>query len=514
MDLQGEHRLESRTRLMLRHTWLVMIAGILALVGFGAAAFYSLSRPTTLRVAVGPPNSEDVRVIQTLAQYFARERASIRLRLIVKDNSAESGPALDADQADVAVVRRDRGMPQDGRVVAILRKNVVVLVAPPPPPAPTPPPAAKTKAKPEKKAAAKAAKSGKKAKGKAAKKDSEAKDEDKEKEEKDEKEAAGPKKLEKIEELAGKRIAVIGRSEANLNVLQIILKQYEIPLDKVQIIQLGTTDVGPAIRESKIDAVMTVGPLSSRITADAVAAAGRDREPPSFLAIDAAEAIVQRFPVFESTEIPAGAFGGAPQRPPEAVETIGVTHYILARRTLDDATVGELTRLILGGRQTLAGEMPAIGKIEAPDTDKDAAVAVHPGAAAYVDGEQKTFFERYKYWIYYGLMLLSFFGSVAAWLMNYSKVGDRVEKSQSLDRLVGLMREARNVPTLEELDRIQAETDDILHRTIQDVVNNKLDQAGLQAFWLALEQTRGAIAVRRTTLTTTGESASLVPSAE
>src|SRR5262249_41413116 len=152
-----------------------------------------------------------------------------------------------------------------------------------------------------------AAKNGKKAKGKAAKKD-QAKDEDEEeeKDEKEEKKAAGPKKLEKIEELAGKRIAVIGRSEATRNVLELILKQYEIPLDKVQIIQPDTTDVGPAIRESKVDAVMTVGPTSSHISADAVAAAGRDREPPSFLAIDASEAIAQRFPVFEATEIPAG----------------------------------------------------------------------------------------------------------------------------------------------------------------------------------------------------------------
>jgi hypothetical protein len=158
--------------------------------------------------------------------------------------------------------------------------------------------------------------------------------------------------------------------------------------------------------------------------------------------------------------------------------------------------------------------MPAIGKIEAPDTDKDAAVAVHPGAAAYVDGEQKTFFERYNDWIYYGLMLLSFFGSVAAWLMNYSKVDDRVKKSQPLDRLIELMRQARSVPTLEALDRIQAETDDIFQSTIQNVENNKLDAAGLQAFSLALEQTRGAIAERRATLVTTGESTSLVPSAE
>src|SRR5262245_48180480 len=473
-----EDRVESRTRLMLRHTWLVTIAGILALAGLVAAAFYYSSQPTTLKIAVGPPNSEDVRVVQTIAQQLARERASIRLRILVKDGPIESSKAVDSGEADLAVVRRDRAMPQNGQAVAILRRNVVVFVAPPPPPAP---PAAATKGKrPAKKAAAK---------------DDESKKSGKDKDKDDE-----PKKLEKIEELVGKRIAVIGRTEANINLLNIILKQYEIAPEKVQVIQLDTTDVGPAIRESKVDAIMSVGPLSSRITADAVAAAARDQEAPSFLAIDASEAIVQRFPVYESTEIPAGAFGGAPQRPAEAVETIGVSHYIVARRTLDESTVGDFARLLFGARQVLSNDLPSVAKIEAPDTDKDAAVAVHPGAAAYIDGEQKSFFERYNDWIYYGLMILSFLGSATAWLMNYSKVDDRVQKLHALDQLMALIRAAREAPDVPALDRLQAEADDILQAAIQQVENNALDQAGLQAFSLALQQTRGAIADRRALL--------------
>src|SRR5262245_6609490 len=474
-----EDRVESRTRLMLRHTWLVTIAGVLALAGLVAAAFYYSSQPTTLKIAVGPPNSEDVRVVQTIAQQLARERASIRLRILVKDGPIESSKAVDSGDADLAVVRRDRAMPQNGQAVAILRRNVVVLVAPPPLP---PPPAAATKAKrPAKKAAAKDD-DGKKASAKEKDKDDE------------------PKKLEKIEELAGRRIEVIGRTEPNVNLLNSILKQYEIAPDKVQVIQLDTTDVGPAIRESKVDAVMSVGPSSSRITADAVAAAAREHEPPSFLAIDASEAIVQRFPVYESTEIPAGVFGGAPQRPAEAVETIGVSHYIVARRSLDESTVGEFARLLFGARQVLSNDLPSVAKIEAPDTDKDAAVAVHPGAAAYIDGEQKSFFERYNDWIYYGLMILSFLGSATAWLMNYSKVDDRVQKLHALDQLMDLIRAAREAPDVPALDRLQAEADEILQAAIQQVENNALDQAGLQAFSLALQQTRGAIADRRALL--------------
>jgi len=477
----AEDHIESRTRRMFRHTFLVVIGGGLAMTGLLAAGFYYASQPTILRVAVGPPNSDDLRVIQAIAQQFSRDRATIRLRVIVKDGPVQSAAALDAGEADLAVVRRDRGLPQAGQAVAILRKNLVVFIAPPPAPAPAAPKAAAKKAK---KPAAKET----------------AKDEDKKGGEKDKDEDV--KKL-KLEELAGKRIAVIGRTEANINLLNVILSQYAIPLDKVQITQLDTTDVGPAIRDSKVDVIMSVGPLGSRITADAVAAAARDREAPTFLAIDASEAIVERYPVYESTEIPAGAFGGAPQRPPEAVETIGFSHYIVARRTLDEAVVGDFARLLYGARQTLSNELPAIGKIEAPDTDKDAAVAVHPGAAAYLDGEQKSFFERYNDWIYYGLMILSFLGSAMAWLMNYSKADDRVDKLHALDRLLALIRTARATTDLETLNQIEAETDDILQSTIAQVENNKIDQAALQAFALALDQTRRAISDRRAALGST-----------
>src|SRR5262249_39678133 len=152
---------------------------------------------------------------------------------------------LDAGEVDVAVVRRDVAMPQKGQAVAILRKNLVVFIAPPPPPSPSPP--AASKAKRGKKAAAKPEEG---------------------------------KKIEKIDDLAGKRLAVIGRSEANINLLKVILKQYGIPLEKVEVVQLDTIDVGNKIRESKIDAIMSVGPLGSRVTSDAVAAASHDKEPP------------------------------------------------------------------------------------------------------------------------------------------------------------------------------------------------------------------------------------------
>ena len=64
-------------------------------------------------------------------------------------------------------------------------------------------------------------------------------------------------------------------------------------------------------------------------------------------------------------------------------------------------------------------EFPLAAKIETPDTDKDAFIPVHPGAAAFVDGEEKTFLDRYSDIIWWSLMGLSAMGSIGAWFAGY-----------------------------------------------------------------------------------------------
>ena len=138
---------------------------------------YFSTQPTELRFAVGPPNSEDTRVVQAIAAQFARDQPTSGC---ISRSSTAAPPAaaaaIDKGQADLAVVRRDSGMPKDGQAVAILRKNVVVFIVP---------------------SAAEPAKAAKAAKGKAksAKATPKAKKEP----------------IDKIEDLVGKRLGVVGR---------------------------------------------------------------------------------------------------------------------------------------------------------------------------------------------------------------------------------------------------------------------------------------------------------------
>ena len=92
-----------------------------------AHLFYAL-QPVTLRIAVGPPGSDDHKVIQAMAAAFASESRTVRLSPITTDGAVEALALLGAGKADLAVGRGDLEMPADAQAVAIVRKNVVVLV--------------------------------------------------------------------------------------------------------------------------------------------------------------------------------------------------------------------------------------------------------------------------------------------------------------------------------------------------------------------------------------------------
>jgi hypothetical protein len=351
------------------------------------------------------------------------------------------------------VVRGDLGIPANGQVVAILRHNVVMLLVPAP--------------------GARAPKDGHKPK---------------------------PVKIEKVEQLTGHRIGVVSRADANLQVLDVILRQYAIANSKVQVIVLDPNDVGAAIRDDKIDAILVTGPQTGKALADVVAAASSAKEAPTFLPIGESEAIEKRFPNYESTEIVANAFGGSPAKPPEGVETIGFMHYIIANQALREDVVANFAEHLYAARQTLATEISAPFKIEAPSTDKDATVPVHPGAAAYIDGNMKTFFDRYNDLLYWGVILLSFCGSATAGIAGYLRAGKRAHRSELLERLIELMQSARIAATPDVLDKLQAEADAILASTIREVELNAMEDRALTAFTLALDQARLAITDRRNML--------------
>jgi TRAP transporter TAXI family solute receptor len=451
MSDQIQRSAPSRPRRKRKNYSLLILAAGIFLFGVAAGTLYYALRPTTLRIAVGPAGSDDQKLIQLMAQTFARDGSSVRLAPVTTEGAVESIAMFAASKADLAVARGDLNLPANAESVAILRKNVVVLWAP----------------------------SGIAPKGS--------------------RKPPGPK-IKSIDELAGRRVGVIGRTQANVTLLRVILTDSGVNPDKVAVTQFTIKQLADMARDPTIDAFMAVGPLDSKITSDAIAATAAARGEPKFLPVDVSEAIAKKHPIYDAEEIPQSIFASSPARPEDKVDTVSVNHLMIAPKALSDTTVAALARQIFTARQQLARELPTAAKIEKPDTDKDAALPAHQGAAAYIDGNERTFLEKYTDYIWFAVLILSGLGSAGAWLRHHWKRDEREQYAAHRDNLFELISKARNAETPEELAEMQGAADGVLREALDCYEDGAIEEGDLSAIGLALEQFHHAVADRRATI--------------
>jgi TRAP transporter TAXI family solute receptor len=429
----------------MRRPFFIALAISLAVIAGGLAVYQWSAAPTTLKVAVGPMGSENTRLVVALQQYMARERSTVRLRLVLTEGVDASAKAVEDDKADLAIVRTDVAMPVKAQTVAIMHRDAALLMTTP------------------------------------------------------------DSGISKVSGLWGRNVGVVRDIAANRTLLETGLAHYEIPRDSVVVVTLGANEVEEALRTKRVDAVLAVGTVTGRTMTETVAAVSQAANmAPVFIPIDEADAIAQRSPRFESHEIVRGAFGGTPPRPTNTFETLGVSHRLVAKTSLDDDVVSELAKALFTARPGLAQEVPLANKIEAPDTAKGAALPVHSGATAYYEGEVQTFFERYGDWFYLVIMVLSIGGTGIAAMASSAANRARSRNMELLRELLAIVRRAHEGGSIAALDALDREADDILGAALAKAGSGGIDNAGVAAFTLGLDQARRAIGERRRILLAQG----------
>lgn len=422
----------------------VAIAAGLALVALGGLAIFLFERPTTLRLAV-LRDSDDQAVLAAAAQKFTHDRDTIRLKLLPVDSVADAARSFDQGQVDLAVVRTDIEMPSNGQSVLIMRKNLVILVAP------------------------------------------------------------DGSTLHSIDDLKGHRLGVLRNTPLMLDhgqpgLIDTIFAQYDVSRQSVSMVPLTIDELQSAFADKRIDAVLAVGVPDSGVLAKTVATVTALGEHPVFIPISEAKAIAARSPFYELSEVVRGLFGGTPPRPAKTFETLSVGTRLVAQSTLRDDTVTAVTKLLLMIRPVLALRYPIANRIEAPSTSRGEALPVHPGAAAYLDDDEESFFDKYSDAIYIGALCISALGSAAAALA--SRLGRRPAESddEAVARLVTIIKASRDASP-QQLEALETEADELLAAALTpEAMRLKTEGQRLGALALAFEHARHALAERRKAL--------------
>ncbi|WP_238181507.1 TAXI family TRAP transporter solute-binding subunit [Methylobacterium trifolii] len=438
---------------MRREALLVLLA--LGLAAAAAGVFY-LSRPTTLTVAVGPQDGPEAALIEAYAGLLGRAREDVRFKVVRYGDVRDSGEALQANKADLAIVRPDVFMPENGLTLAILHDEALVIAAP------------------------------------------------------------AASEIEDIPDLARKRLGVVVRHDADLPFLTNLLAFYDFlpgggeaageepAPGRVALVMLKPAEVTAAIAEKRVDAAAIIASPGSKAANALVRAveSGTPDKKVALVSVPDTEAILQRYPELQAVTIPAGTFGGRPKRPQEEVKTVGASYRLMARGTVNRVAVASATQHLFEWRSKLAAVAPIAKLMKAPDFDTTVAATSarlpnHPGAVDYFEREQQTFLERYEDYIYLFAFFGGTIGSGIAWLGQRLARKRRERVDIVLDRLLDVMREVRAATTRAELDAIAIETDGLVADVVTYARERSIDTRTVSALILAVDGVHAAIADAR-----------------
>jgi len=413
-----------------------LAAASLFVATIAASILFVTLRPVTLRIAVGSA-SEDARIVEAIARVLTRERSSVQLSLAVVEQG-QTEALLIGGGADLAAVRSDV-MSGDALAMAILRKSALFVW---------------TSHMPSQK---------------------------------------GSRNTE-WKNVAGSKIAVLNGTSADLALLNVVLSAEGVPPDKVEIVPFNNIDAMAGDRS--INVFAAVGAINSKATAEGFRSFARLREAPNFLSVESADAIVLRQPRVEAGEIPTAAFASGPALPPETVSVVAVSDLIVGSKAVSEQAAAAFARELFAHRQAILREIPDTASIEKPDTEKDAAIPAHPGVAAYIDGTERTFLERYSDYFWGGVLVLSALASFGIGLRAFFHPSEQENVSALRDRVLDLTAKVRDTTADKDVVQIEKEIDHILRETLDKYEEGAIDEGALTALGMAIEQFRSAAANR------------------
>jgi TRAP transporter TAXI family solute receptor len=405
---------------------MLVLTIVVVALGVGLYTYKYLARPTTVSVAVGSVDGDVSKVLQSLATKMAASNSPVRLKIIDKGTARAAAKAFSDGESDLAIVRSDLPGLSNARTLLLVTHGVVLIVVPPGSP------------------------------------------------------------ITSIGDLKGKTVGVLG-GEINQRLAGVLTKEFDLGRVNMQFRDVPIGDAQQALAAKQVQALLLVVPVSEKYLALLRSMfPGTAKQKMGLIPIESAQAIATIAREYESYELPKGTIKGAPPIPEDDLTTLRVPFYLVAKKTMSDDLAGAITKTVMDSRRDLTGEFPLLATIGEPNTDKDAFIPVHPGAAAYFDGDQKTIFDKYGDQLFYGSMLLGGLMSILAATWNFMTAANPAPPEQRpLNRLYALTERIRRAGSEAELAEIEQCIDDIIQAELDKYAEGRASANEAAALSLA-----------------------------
>ena len=409
--------------------------GVALAVLFLLLAIWYLFTPTQLRIAV--VRGSDERILRALADVTTPTR-SFTLRIVQYPDFRSAAEALENGEVNAATVQPDILFPRNGATVAILREEHLIIV--------------------------------------------------------------GAAQIDEFSKLAGKRLAIIAKQKAEFEVIEQVLRHYDLKASGTSITQVGVEQISDKAGLPRVDAIIFVAAPSAPFVRNILDVAASVFGPNfNVVGLQGVDAFITASPGLTESTLQAGSLRGRPQLPKEDVKTFSITARLVASVALDRSTVAWLTEQLFQQRQWIARSAPEANFIQAPEDEKamSARLPNHRGAVDYFNREQQTFMDQYGDWLWLSLFAAGGASSVVGWLMQKLARQRREAIDDVLERLLRILTQARGTKSLDEINKLVVETDQLVAQAVMKSRRSATSTAAMTALTLAIDAARQAIADRR-----------------
>jgi TRAP-type uncharacterized transport system substrate-binding protein len=360
---------------------------------------------------VGSFDGEATKIASIIAGRLDAAKSPVRVNVVPTDNVLDSARMFAAGKTDLAIVRADVGDLSQARSVVLVNKSALMILAP----------------------------------GTA---------------------------LTGIEKLRGHTVSVVG-GEVNQRIVDALKKEYDLA-DKVTFRNIAPADTPRAIQSKEAGAFLVVAPLDEKyLSLVRRFFRGSHDSFPTLIPVESAGAIADVDGAYESFEIPQGTLRGNPPVPDADLTTLRVGSYLVANKKLDPDIITTLTQALINVRNDLVRDQPLLAGLAAPDTDPDAYIPVHPGAAAFYNGTQQSFMDKWSNWIYLTPMVLGALASMFAAGWRFLGIERPLSEEAVMKTLFALPRRIREVTTDAELTDIESEVDAALDAEMASAIRSE-----------------------------------------
>ena len=399
-----------------------------------------LRNSETLVFAVGDANSAEARFAAKLAGVLKNNASRLRIKIEPNADGAKALAQFDRRQADLAVLRTDGKVPARARALAILEHDIVLLISP------------------------------------------------------------GAKKIKSLADLKKRKIAVLADGDSSAAFVRSML---EIPDGSD-----ASSRVQMAPPNSTLDKLLASGGYGAVIAIAHASTLVKDKRFEQYAkrggftltAIDEAKALARRNPGITEETLATGMLSSSPALPEEDLDTIGLRWLLVAQSKMSTGTAGDLARTIYENKAELVLDDGFASKIEPADTDKDAFIVAHQGAAEYINDDTKSFMDRYSDLMYLGAGALGVIGSMFAGIYTSLTRVAPEKASELATAILDIGERMEHATSLDALDKLQDELEAILRGAVVGLRDGTISTDGLDTFKLGYEFVRDELAMRRESL--------------